>query len=172
MRYIAACRAIATINRDSAVPILAALGALVVGVLVYALDRVPESVYFLSASWSLAKAGQLWFGSLGGQLPEFVHVYAFALLTAAVFASSHKLALLSCAVWWALDSLVEVGQHSTISPHIVAAVPAWFAGIPFLEKTGPYFTHGAFDPLDLIAVAVGAVLAYFTIVIVYVRKED
>ena len=150
---------------------LAALGALVAGVLVYALDRLPESVYFLPAGWSLAEGGVRWFGSLGGQLPEFLHVYAFALLMAAVLASSGRLALLSCAVWWALDSLAELGQHATISPHIAAAVPAWFAGIPFLENIGPYFTHGTFDPLDFIAIAVGAVAAYFTIVI-YIREED
>ena len=150
---------------------LAALGALAFGVLVYALDRLPESVYFLPAGWSLAEGGVRWFGSLGGQLPEFLHVYAFALLTAAVLASSRRLALLSCAVWWGLDSLVELGQHAAISPQIAAAVPAWFAGIPFLENTGLYFTHGTFDPLDFIAIAVGAVAAYFTIVI-YIREED
>ncbi len=166
-----ACGTGATPSREIVGATLAALGALVAGVLVYALDRVPESVYFLPASWSLAEAGQLWFGSLGGQLPEFVHVYAFGLMTAAVLASSRRLALLSCAAWWALDSLVELGQHAAISPHIAAAVPAWVAGIPFLENTGPYFTHGTFDPLDLAAIAVGAVAAYFTIVI-YIREED
>lgn len=157
--------------RSDAVPALAALGSLALGILVYALDRLPESVYFLPTGWWLAEGGQRWFGSVGGQLPEFLHVYAFALLTAAVLASSRRLALLSCAAWWALDSLVELGQHAAISPQIAAAVPAWFAGIPFLENTGPYFAHGTFDPLDLAAIAVGAVAAYFTIVI-YVRGED
>ncbi len=158
--------------RSDTVPALAALGSLVLGILVYVLDRSPESVYFLPASWPLGGDGDPWFGSLGGQLPEFVHVYAFGLLTAAVLASSRRLVLLSCAAWWALDSLAELGQHATISPHIAAAVPAWFAGIPFLENTGPYFTHGTFDPLDFIAIAVGAVAAYFTIVIVCIREED
>ncbi len=167
-----ACGTGATPSREIVGATLAALGALVAGVLVYALDRVPESVYFLPASWSLAEAGQLWFGSLGGQLPEFVHVYAFALLTAAVLASSRRFALLGCAAWWALDSLAELGQHATISPHIAAAVPAWFVGIPFLENTGPYFTRGTFDPLDFIDIAVGAVAAYCTIVIVCIREED
>ncbi len=157
--------------RSDAVLVLAALGGLALGILVYALDRSPESVYFLPAAWPLAGDGDPWFGSLGVQLPELAHVYAFSLLTAAVLASSRRLALLGCAAWWALDSLVELGQHTTISPHIAAAVPAWFAGIPFLENTGPYFTHGTFDPLDLAAIAVGAVAAYFTIVI-YIREED
>ena len=86
--------------RSDAVLALAALGSLALGILVYALDRSPEGVYFLPAAWSLVSNGDRWFGSLGGQLPEFAHVYAFGLLTAAVLASSRRLALLSCAVWW------------------------------------------------------------------------
>ena len=74
-------------------------------------------------------------------------------------------------MWWVLDSLVELGQHAAISPVITGVLPAWFEGVPFLENTGPYFTHGTFDPLDLAAIAVGAVAAYFTIVI-YIRGED
>ncbi len=164
MRYIA-------VGRNGAVPTLAALGALAIGVLVYALDRLPESVYFLPTGWSLADGRHVWFGSLGGQLPEFLHVYAFALLTAAVLVSSRRLALLSCVGWWGLDTLFEIGQHPAVSPAITAALPAWFEAVPFLENTGPYFTRGTFDPLDFIAIAVGAVAAYFTIVI-YIREED
>ncbi len=165
MRYIA-------VGRNGAVPTLAALGALAIGVLVYALDRLPESVYFLPTGWSLADGRHVWFGSLGGQLPDFLHVYAFALLTAAVLVSSRRLALLSCVGWWGLDTLFEIGQHPAVSPAITAALPAWFEAVPFLENTGLYFTHGTFDPLDFIAIAVGAVAAYFTIVIVCIRKED
>ena len=77
--------------RSDAVPALAALGSLALGILVYALDRSPESVYFLPAAWSLAGVGDRWFGSLGGQLPEFAHVYAFSLLTVAILASPHRL---------------------------------------------------------------------------------
>ncbi len=77
--------------RSDAVPALAALGSLALGILVYALVRPPESVYFLPAAWSLAGGGDRWFGSLGGQLPEFAHVYAFSLLTVAVLASPHRL---------------------------------------------------------------------------------
>ena len=158
--------------RSDIVPALAALGSLALGILVYALDRSPESVYFLPAAWPLAGDGDPWFGALGGQLPEFAHAYAFSLLTALILGYSRAGVWLSCAAWWAFDSLVELGQHATISPHIAAAVPAWFAGIPFLENTGAYFTHGTFDLLDFIAIAVGAVAAYFTIVIVCIREED
>ena len=150
---------------------LAALSLLAIGVLVYVLDRPAESVYLLPAGWSLAKGGESWFGGLGGQLPEFVHVYAFGLLTAAALATSRRLALLCCAAWWLVDSLFEVGQHAAISPAIAAALPAWLEGIPFVENTGPYFIHGTFDPLDLAAIAIGAVAAYFTFVF-YIREEE
>jgi hypothetical protein len=150
---------------------IAALSVLALGVLVYLVDRLPESVYLLPVDWSLASGRERWFGAIGGQLPEFVHVYAFALLTAAVFAGSRKRAFLICTAWWVTDSLFELGQHPAISPSIAAAMPHWVKGVPLLENIGPYFAYGTFDPLDLAAITVGAVAAYFTVVF-YIREED
>ena len=172
MKYcVAAWEGVAPPKRVSIAAVLAGLGLLAIGVLVYVFDRLPESVYYLPVGWSLATDGEGWFGSVGGQLPGFIHVYAFGLLTAAVLTPTRRLALLSCAAWWAIDSLFEAGQHPALSPAIAAALPTWFEAVPFLQNTGPYFTRGTFDPLDFIAIAVGAVAAYFTIVI-YIRGED
>ncbi len=157
--------------REGVAAVLAGLGLLAIGVLVYVLDRLPESVYFLPVGWSLAEGDEGWFGSVGGQLPGFIHVYAFGLLTAAALTPTRRFALLSCAAWWAIDSLFEAGQHPAFSPAIAAALPRWFEGFPYLENTGPYFARGTFDPLDLAAIAVGAVAAYGTLVIMHMRRE-
>ncbi|KPK47144.1 MAG: hypothetical protein AMS22_17040 [Thiotrichales bacterium SG8_50] len=149
--------------------LVAALLALSLGLAVYVLDRPPGSAYFLPPVLSLAGT-HLWFGALGAQLPEFVHVYVFSLFTALILGSSRRALLTSCLTWWAIDSFFEIGQHPLISPHIAAAVPAWFAGIPFLENTAPYFARGTFDPGDLVAIAIGALMAYLTVGVIR-RKE-
>jgi hypothetical protein len=59
------------------------LVALTIGVLVYVLDRSSDSFYFLTHALSFASGHRPYSDALG-QLPDFVHVYAFILLTAAV----------------------------------------------------------------------------------------
>jgi hypothetical protein len=141
---------------------LLALTTLGVGLLVYVLDRSPAHVYALSrlASWISSRGARL--GALGGSLPEFVHVYAFILLTAAT-APKRSTVLSICAFWLLLDALFEFGQHPLLAPRIAAAVPAWFQHVPFLDNTASYFLHGTFDYVDLVAIVVGAVFAYGSI---------
>jgi len=141
---------------------LISLGALALGALVYVVDRPAVTVYLLPHAWSLARGHHPWFGSLGGHLPEFVHVYAFILLTLAVSPGRAR-ALPICAFWWAVDSLFEIGQHPTLAPRIAASLPEWFQRIPILDHTANYFLHGTFDPGDLLAIALGTLVAYFSI---------
>lgn len=142
---------------------LAAFSALVLGMFVYLLDRHPESAYFLSADWSLAKTHSS-FGSIGDVLPSFAHAFAFSLITALILASSHRGALFACATWWVIDSLFEIGQLPSLAPHIAVSLPSWLGGIPFVENTAAYFLHGTFDAWDLAAIAAGAIGAYCMIV--------
>ena len=148
--------------------VLAAL-ALSLGTLVYVLDRPPSSVYFLPRAWS-GYTGVHHFGSLGGQLPDFAHTFAFSLLTAAVLGARERLAAI-CIFWAVLDSLFKLAEHPGISPHVVNAVPRWFEHVPVLENTRSYFLHGTFDPLDLIAIALGSALAFLTARFVLKREN-
>lgn len=150
---------------------LIALGALVLGSLVYVLDRPAATVYLLPNAWSLARAHHRWFGALGGNLPEFVHVYAFILLTAAVSPWPARVVPI-CAFWWVVDSLFKLGEHPVLAPHIAAVLPAWFQHVPILENTGNYFLHGTFDPWDLAAILLGTLVAYLTIGRVRRREVD
>src|SRR5215831_17749800 len=96
-------------------PLLLAFLALTVGVLVYVLDRPAGSTYFLSGLPLRAGGHGSHFGSIGGQIPEFVHVYAFILLTVAVSSARSSL-LRICIFWWVLDSLFKLALHRAVAP--------------------------------------------------------
>jgi len=149
-------------NRLSRRFALIAIGTLAVGALVYMLDRPAETAYLLPRALSFARAPHPAFALLGGSLPEFIHVYGFILLTAAVSSSPVRLVPI-CAFWWAVDSLFEIGQHPAIAPVIAAALPNWFRGIPVLDHVANYFLRGTFDPADLVAIVLGTVAAFLTI---------
>lgn len=115
------------------------LGALVLGVLVYALDRPAGSVAFLPAGMAYDSG---FLGPLAGPLPTFLHTVAFSLTTAALLAPTRCARLASCGVWVAVNWLFEAAQH-----------PA------FRDITG-IGMPGAFDPLDLLAALLGAAVAF------------
>jgi hypothetical protein len=138
--------------------------ALVLGVVLYLLDRPSAQTYFVPEALSLYQGGSKVFGVLGNYLPTFVHAFAFALISNGVLNKNLKTALGVCAFWALVDGAFELGQHPAIAPHITALIPAWFSHLPLLENTRGYFQFGRFDPLDLLSIAVGATLAYAVIV--------
>ena len=155
----------------SRLPLLALAGlALLLGVAVYGLDRPPGSAWFLPAAWSLAGSARP-LGVIAGQLPEFLHVFAFSLLTAALLPETRRAAWSACATWWLIDSLFELGQHPKLAP-LLATATGGLRGIPLLEHTPGYFTHGVFDPLDLLAIATGALAAALCIQWVRVSQKQ
>ena len=87
-RHIAPWQATAMPSLGEAAPTLAMLGAFVMGLLTYKLDRL---AYFLSAGGPLAGDRHFWFDNSGSQIPDRLHVCAFSLLTVAVLASPHRL---------------------------------------------------------------------------------
>ena len=138
--------------------------ALVVGAGIYFLDRQPDSVYFLADWWAWSGSTSRFFGTLGNQLPTFIHPFAFILLTAVIVSPSCRHAVAICLLWLFIDSFFEVCQVPAIAQGIANQVPEWFAGVPVLENTSNYFLSGTFDVLDLIAIAVGALAAYLILV--------
>lgn len=153
------------IQKDSiinGVQILIGLGGLSVGTLVYLIDRPPEATYFIQfSSIKISLYGILpnVFGVIGNSLPDFLHVFSFILLTAGLLSLQKRGSLIICLGWFSIDSAFEVFQKFNALP--LKMIPEWFKGIPFLENTKTYFTQGTFDVLDLIAIAIGTVVAYF-----------
>lgn len=152
-------------------PLICALGALTIGILVYLFDRQAGDIYFIPDWIYLAKTNSPVFGQLGNYLPTFIHVYAFILLTYVV-APSIRLVIPICVSWFIIDSLFELAQIASIAQTISVSIPAWFSGVPFLENVEGYFLHGTFDYLDIISIALGTLGAYLTIRLSYREREQ
>ncbi len=136
-----------------------ALAALGLGALVYVLDR-PPGLTALPQHLTLFKPTITVFGSLGQMLPAFVHVFAFSLLTMALIDGGRRVAILVCGGWFLVDSAFELGQYPAVATALGRFVPSWFEHLPILERTEGFFQSGTFDPLDLLAIALGAFAAY------------
>lgn len=145
--------------------------ALALGVLVYVVDRDPGQVYFLPEAASWFQADVQVFGPLGKHMPDFLHVYAFVLLTCATLRPGRRGVLCITAFWLATDVLFECGQHPALSPWIAEQVPSWFAKVPILENTRAFFTSGKFDPGDLVAFVLGAAGAWLTVSMMHDDKR-
>jgi hypothetical protein len=151
--------------------ILIGATVLLVGTLVYLVDRPPDQTYFVYISpfnISLFKTPQNLFGLIGNSLPSLIHVFSFILITAG-FLSYHKRGcIIICASWFLVDCAFELGQK--FNSLFSKIIPSWFTGIPFLENTENYFVHGTFDYFDLAAIAMGTVIAFF--VLLYANKGE
>lgn len=141
---------------------IAALAALLTGIVVYLVDRGAD-VYFLSGLQGVSGHLPPLFGRLGAQLPSALHVYAFILLTVICLPRGRMYLLAACLGWLAIEWLFEFAQHPLLQQPATALVPEWFDGIPLLEAGRGYFVGGRFDPLDLAAAAIGAGAAWLTV---------
>lgn len=143
--------------------LIGALG-LLIGTLVYLVDRPPDQTYFVYSipfHISLFKTLPNLFGHIGKSLPSFIHVFSFILLTAGIISSRKKDLLIVCLCWFTIDCVFEFGQKfNSLSSKIT---PAWFSSIPFLENTRNYFIFGTFDFNDITAIIIGTITAYFVL---------
>lgn len=146
--------------------VLLGLLGLLCGTLVYLADRPPEQAYFIYTSVidvSLYKTLPQLFGVIGNNLPSFFHVFSFILLTAGLCSCRKRGYFIICASWLLVDCLFELGQKY----HALAIgfIPHWFERIPYLENTANYFRLGTFDVLDVVAIILGSMTAYFILIL-------
>lgn len=146
-----------TINK---LQIFIGFAGLIFGTLVYLIDRHPDQTYFIQIiGLSLHTLPNI-FGYFGNNLPAFIHVFSFILITGGLL-STKKYTLTICLGWFLIDCVFELGQkYPSLSSSVI---PDWFNGIPFLENTKYFFLQGTFDILDLIAICFGTVIAYFVL---------
>ncbi len=145
------------------IQVIAATIVLVIGVLVYLLDRPSAAVYLVPDSWVLGESVPPLFGAAGNHLPTFAHTFAFALYTSALLEPWRWSAVAACGWWWLLGSLFEIAQSDTWAASIAAGVPEWFADWPLLDNVAGYFIGGHFDSLDLASIALAAISAFIVI---------
>jgi hypothetical protein len=146
--------------------------ALLVGVLVYLVDRPPDTAYFLTG-WAknISLYGRIptIFGPVGKNFPAFAHVFSFILITAGILGSRRRGYLYICIFWLFIDGAFELGQRYDSLP--LMFIPSWFEGIPFLENTANFFRLGTFDYRDLASFFLGTVVAYIVLVTTMERRE-
>ncbi len=149
-------------SKTNKAQIVIGLAALLLGTMVYVVDR-PGDQCFVPSAISLFPFTPAVFGVVGHSLPTFVHVLAFCLFTTALLAGGKKTAIAVCLSWFLVEVALELGQHPALAPSLSRLIPPWFAHLPILNKTDSYFLHGTFDPLDMLAIALGALAAYLVI---------
>ena len=153
------------------VQILIGVAGLLVGLLIYLIDRPPDQTYFVYSSpinITLFNIIPNLFGLIGDSLPAFIHVFSFILITAGLIFCQKRGYLIICLSWFLIDFAFELGQRfNSWSSRII---PDWFSGIPFLENAENYFQKGTFDFIDLAAIAFGTVISYFVILATSKRR--
>ena len=117
------------------------------GILVYLTDR----------------AGTALFGVLQGQAPDFLHIFAFILISASFAKPTYNNLLVVCIGWLSLECLFEVAQHPVFSRPIAAWLLDHPFPIPLVEKAHQYFESGTFDWLDIVSFCLGSVCAYLVL---------
>lgn len=138
------------------------LAILLLGTLVYALDRPPEQA-LITAAIGLPAFTSGVFGPLGPVLPAFAHVFAFILLTTALIGNTRAVCLSACLGWWLIDTAFELGQHPYVADWLSTHLSRGPENLTIVNYTVDYFVHGTFDPWDLLAITLGVVAAYLVI---------
>ena len=151
--------------------VLIGLSGLLLGTLVYLVDRPPDQTYFIYISGlniSLYNTLPNIFGLVGNSLPSFIHVFSFILITAGFLLCQKRDCVIICLSWFLVDCAFEVGQG--FNPWSSEIFPDWFEGILFLENSRDYFVRGTFDFIDLVAIALGTVTAYCVLLAISKRR--
>ncbi|MDH5392940.1 MAG: hypothetical protein OEY11_07115 [Gammaproteobacteria bacterium] len=147
------------------------VAALVLGVIVYLVDRPPSQVYFVPELLSQYNGGPFVFGLSGYHMPAFLHAFAFSLISVGIINSSFRVAVGVCLIWLFIDGLFELAQHQLIAVQIAGYIPGWFKGIPVLQNTRDYLLYGRFDVADLFAILLGVVCALLIIFLSQLKKQ-
>ncbi len=108
---------------------------------------------------------------VGNNLPDFIHPFAFILITAGLISLDNRInQFFICIGWFLLESFFELGQH--FKEAYLRIVPSWFDSVPILENTKNYFLYGTFDILDMLSIITGAVTAFIVLLITSKRRNE
>jgi len=94
---------------------------------------------------------------LFGSAPSLFYTFAIGLIIGTC-ASTPASARVHCLSWLGLALLLEISQHRAIAE----SLSFWLADTLFVSAwkvVGPYWNRGVFDPMDMIATAIGGLAA-------------
>ena len=159
-------------NPVNKLQILIGMVFLLIGGLVYLIDRPPEVTYFVYRFCRILSLHNILpniFGSLGGSLPDFVHVFSFILITDGILSCGKRVCFLISFSWLLIDCAFKLGQkYSSLA---LKMIHGWFSRIPILEATEGYFRKGTWDINDIIAMILGTTVAYFVLLSTMKRRN-
>jgi hypothetical protein len=136
---------------------------LLLGALVYVTDRDPAKVLLMPAALSWPGARDALRAIVRDSFPSFAHAFGFSLLTVAALASTRRQALWACAFWLVADLALEFMQATSVRSTLLG-----FGLLP--GEPLAWWPRGRFDPLDLLAVALGAAAA--GLLVSPIRRRD
>lgn len=139
--------------------------ALALGVFVYLADRPAGSAALLP--WAGIHSASALLGAIGGWLPSFTHVFAFAVLTAATARPALAPPYWTCLLWWTIDVAFEAAQVPAWQTPVVDTVRRWLGDSALTSLFTRYVERGTFDPGDLVAVTAGALAAAAMLALVW-----
>lgn len=109
-----------------------------------------EGTVFYQAIGINSNLKHLFKSDLINSLPSLAHVYSFSLATWLI--NGQKYGLFSCLLWVIINTVFELGQ--ALSSDQLSDFPNFLAS---------FFRNGSFNWFDMIAIFVGGLSAYWTI---------
>jgi hypothetical protein len=108
---------------------------------------------------------------IGGNLPDFIHPFAFILITAGLISlDNRKTQFFICLGWFLIESFFELGQY--FKETYLRLIPSWFDNLPVLDNTKSFFLNGTFDGLDILSIFAGTITAFFILLITSKRRRE
>lgn len=135
---------------------------LALGASIYLFVR-PAPVWFVPSSLHNPLLAHSSIGAILGSLPVLAHVLALSLLTATALGTHVRAAIVAPTFWALVNVAFEIGQHASVAPLLLRALPQRFEELWLLDQLRPYFANGTFDPLDIAGALAGALVARFLI---------
>jgi hypothetical protein len=139
--------------------IFTAVAALLLGTVVYLLDRDWANSMlmapFIAYQWPTSAV----FGAFGGSLPALLHAYAIPVLIIVALRPWPSTRPWVCLLWFTLASTLEWLQSDAAVALFLAAdrLPGDVPLLGYLER---YAVQGQFDYIDLLATGVGCLTAF------------
>ena len=130
--------------------------SLVAAIAVYLVARINPPV--LLEPFQVSDPGLKAHAAILGNAPSFFYTLALGLLIGAC-APTVARARVHCLIWVGITLGLELTQYRAIAE----PVSTWLHNIlsgPTWELVGPYWMHGIFDPLDLVATLIGGSIAF------------
>jgi len=150
---------------------IAGLTGFMFGVLVYIIDRPPMYVPGFVSNLSLYNQDSvISFGSFANNLPSFFHTFSFCLLLSCMTSQTKIKNTQILAFWLFVEISFELMQGKPFKDWLVQTQFFKENSGYILRNISAFINNGFFDTFDVVAILLGATLAYLLMLIT--SKEE